>query len=77
MRVISRFRLLALASYLLSSQTTSLRDIYCGGSERHLGHVCFSAAHRHGVEIANVPQTESRRLWDIRAGVHVSHIPFC
>ena len=69
MRPGSRFNPLALAS---SMRPKSIRTSYYGFSERYPGHPGFSAAHTHGVELADVIQTETWRLCDLRSGLIVS-----
>ena len=69
MRPGSRFNPLALAS---SMRREIIRTSYYGFFERYIGHSGFSVAHTHGVELADVIQTETRRLCDLRSGFNVS-----
>ena len=70
MRPGSRFSPLALASLMRAPKI--IRSSYYGFPERDPGHSDFSAAHTHGVELADVIQTESRRLCNLRSGFNVS-----
>ena len=65
------FNPLALASHVRPHEWNN-RTSYYGFSERYSGHPDFSAAHTHGVELADVIQTEIRRLCDLCSGYNVS-----
>ena len=70
MRPGSRFSPLALASLMRARK--HIWSSYYGFPERDSGHPDFSAAHTHGVELADVIQTETRRLCNLRSGFNVS-----
>ena len=73
MRFRSRFNSLALTSHMRSHyERRNIRTSCDGFSERCPGHLDLSAAHTHGLELADVIQTEMRRLWDLRSGFNVS-----
>ena len=72
MRPSSRFSPLALASLMRTWKWKYTRTSYYGFPERDPGHPDFSAAHTHGVELADVIQTEIRRLCNLRSGFSVS-----
>ena len=72
MRFSSRFNSLALTSHMQSPYERNIRRSCDGFSERCPGCLDLSAAHPHGVELADVIQTEIRRLWDLRSGFNVS-----
>ena len=69
MRGGSRFNPVALAS---SMRRKIISASYYGFSERYPGHSGFSVAYTHGVELADVIQTETWRLCDLRSGFNVS-----
>lgn len=72
MRLESRFNSLARTSHMRSQSESIIRSSYYGFSERCPGHLDLSAAHTHGVDLADVIQTEVRRLCDLRSGFNVS-----
>ena len=72
MRFESRFNSLALTRHMRSQYERSIRSSCYGFSERCPGHLDLSAAHTHGVELADVIQAEIRRLCDLRSGFNVS-----
>ncbi len=71
MRPISRFNPLALASHM-RPLLKNIRTSYYGFFERYPGRPDLSAAHTHGLELADVIQTEIQRLCDLRSGFNVS-----
>ena len=72
MRLASSFHSLALASYMRSRYENSIRTRCYGFPERYPRHPDSTAAHTHGVELADVIQAEIRRLCDLRSGFNVS-----
>lgn len=72
MRLASRLNPLALASHMRPQCEKHTRTSCYGFSERCPGHPDFNAAHTYGVELADVFQTEVRRLCDLRSGFNVS-----
>ena len=72
MRPGSRFNPLALAS---SMRREIIRTSYHGFFKRYPGHSGFSIAHTDGVELADVIQTKTRRLCNLRSGFNVSAGP--